>query len=224
MPDYAVQRRTMVDRQVRTFDVVDHRVIMAMEAVPREPFLPVSQRPFAYSDAEVVVKPPLPGRDPGRELMTPAAFARLLQLATIRPDEIVLDVGCATGYSAAVLARLANSVVALEADADLAAAAMTTLIDLGVDNAAVVTHPLHEGYPSEAPYDVIVLEGAVEEVPDALLRQLKDGGRLVAIVGHGLAASGRLFTRTGDEFGDRAAFNAPAPPLPGFQRRPAFAF
>ncbi len=130
----------------------------------------------------------------------------------------------ASGYSAAVLARLAGSVVALESDADLAAQASETLVELGIDNAAVVTGPLDAGYPSEGPYDVIVVGGAVEVVPEALLDQLKDGGRLVAVVGYGRAASATLFTRSGDDIGSRVAFDADVRPLPGFRKPKAFVF
>jgi len=223
VPDLAIPRRTMVDRQVRTYDVTDRRILAALGEVPREAFMPVGQRPFAYSDAELPVQPLL-APHLSRSLMGPGVFARLVQLADVQPTDIVLDVGCATGYSSAVLARLADSVVALETDDELAAAATMSLIDYGALNVAVVTGPLAEGYASEGPYDVIVLGGSVPQVPQALLGQLKDGGRLVAIVGTGGGAQAMLYLRTGADIAGRAAFNAPAPALPGFEQARSFAF
>ena len=156
--------------------------------------------------------------------MEPAPFARLLQIAEIGPDDIVLDAGCGTGYSAAILSRLASSVVALESDPALASAASETLLDLGIDNVAVVTGPIEGGYPSEGPFDVIVLEGAVETVPDALFDQLKEGGRLVGVVGFGRAAPAMVYTRTEGDIGGRSAFNAHVRPLPGFRKPREFVF
>ena len=161
---------------------------------------------------------------PPRHLIAPAVLARLVQAAQIAPTAIVLDVGAGTGYGAAVLSRLANSVVALEPDAELAAAATENLVAADVSNVAVLAEPLAAGFPAEAPYDAIVVEGAVDAVPEALLRQLKDGGRLVAMVGRGQAAAGTVFLRSGDAFGARTLFNAGAEPLPGFERSAGFVF
>jgi protein-L-isoaspartate(D-aspartate) O-methyltransferase len=223
MNDFTVARTRMVDSQLRTSDVTDRDVLAAMADAPRERFVPAAVAALAYIDDDVLVKAAT-GDSPARYLMEPAPFARLLQLAEIDATDVVLDIGCATGYSAAVLARLANAVVALESDAELAGLASETLIDLQIDNAAVVTGPLEAGYPSEGPYDAIIVEGAVETVPAALFDQLKAGGRLVAIVGYGRAAPAMVYTRTGGEIGGRAAFDAHARPLPGFRRPATFVF
>lgn len=216
--DFAAQRLKMVDGQLRTTDVTNAALLDAMLAVPRELFVPEGRRPLAYIDEDVRVDAQ------GRFLMEPSPFARLVQLADVRANDFVLDVGCATGYSAAVLSRLASSVVALECDAGLAASATSNLSTLGYDNVAVVEGALQDGYASEAPYDVIVVEGAVDFVPDALLAQLKDGGRLVAVVGSGHSAMARIYLRDGDTISDRRVFNAAVKPLPGFMREAAFSF
>ncbi len=223
MEDYAAARVKMVDSQLRTTDVTDYAVLAAMGEIPRERFVPARMRPLAYIDEDLLVKEATGGA-PARYLMEPAPFAGLVQLAEVAPSDIVLDIGCTTGYSTAVLARLANSVVALEADAELAALASRTLVDLGIANAPVVVGPLEDGYPSEGPYDVIFLGGAVEFVPDALFGQLKEGGRLVGVVGYGRAAAATMFTRTDSETGSRVAFNAHVRPLPGFAKPKAFVF
>jgi protein-L-isoaspartate(D-aspartate) O-methyltransferase len=223
MEDFTLSREKMVDSQLRTEDVTDYAILAAMGEIPRERFVPARLRPLAYIDGDIVVKDAA-GATPARCLMEPAPFARLLQVASIMPSDIVLDIACATGYSTAVLARLANSVVAVEEDAELAALASETLVDLGIANAAVVTGPIVEGYPSEGPYDVIVLGGAVEYVPETLFSQLKEGGRLVGVIGYGRAASATIFTRTEGEIGSRVAFNAHVCPLPGFAKPKVFVF
>jgi protein-L-isoaspartate(D-aspartate) O-methyltransferase len=223
MDDFAVSRAKMVDCQLRTEDVTDYAVLAAMGEIPREIFVSPRMRTLAYIDEDILLKESA-GSLLSRYLMEPSPFARLVQLGEVEPSDIVLDVGCVTGYSTAVLARLANSVVAIEMDAELAALASEKLADLGVANAAVVTGPLEEGFPSEGPYDVIFLGGAVEFVPEALLAQLKEGGRLVAVVGYRRAAAATLFRRTGGEIGSRAVFNAHLRPLPGFARPKSFVF
>ncbi len=223
MDDFTTARTKMVDNQLRTQSVTDYDVLAAMSAVPREAFLPPAMRPLAYIDSDLLVS--AAGSDgPSRYMMEPAPLARLVQLAELAPSDVVLVVGCGTGYSAAVLARLANSVVALEQDAELAARASETLTALEVDTVAVVTGSLEAGYPSEAPYDVIFVDGAVEVVPPALTEQLKDGGRLVAVVGYGRSAAATLFRRSGGDIGSRVAFDADIQPLPGFRRPKAFVF
>lgn len=221
--DYSGQRLRMVDGQLRTTDVTSPAVLEAMLSVAREEFLDASKRPLAYIDEDLVVLPA--GRDsPVRYLMEPSPFAKLIQLAEIDPSDFVLDVGCSTGYSAAVLSRLASSVVALESDGTLADAAAANLTRLGHDNVAVVRGALEQGYAAEAPYDVIFLGGSVQFVPDALLAQLKEGGRLVAVEGSGNAGRARLYLRSGDTVAARNAFNCAIKPLPGFERAPAFEF
>lgn len=222
MTDYSLARRTMVDRQIRTADVTDRRILRAIGEVPRELFSPVELRPLAYSDADLLLTKP--GSGQGRYLVEPTILARLIQLADIGEDDIVLDVGCGTGYSSAVLSLIANSVVALEEIDDLAEAATETLLELDIGNVAVLTGPLAEGFASEGPYDVIVMAAAVEEVPPALLDQLKKGGRLVTIVGQGPSGMATLFHRNGGEVSRRSAFSAPAPSLPGFAKPKTFQF
>jgi protein-L-isoaspartate(D-aspartate) O-methyltransferase len=218
MTDFAAARRNMVDGQVRTADVTDRRIIAAMEEVPRERFLPPDLTGLAYLDLDVPV-----GEGAGaRRLLKPMVFAKLLQAAELSGTDSVLDVGCATGYGAAVLARVAGHVVALEQDAALAKAATAALAD--EPNVSVASVPLIEGWPPGAPYDLILLEGAAEQVPPALLRQLRDGGRLLGVVGTGPAAKAMLYRRSGDDIGVRTIFDATAATLPGFVTPLEFAF
>ena len=220
MMDYADARTMMVDTQIRTESVTDYNVIRAMGEVPRERFVPARAKPFAYTDADIVVK------EDGhrRGMMRPATLARLIQAAEIAPSDFVLVIGSASGYSAAVIAGLATSVIALESDEELAGEASSTLMDLGVGNVAGVTGPLDAGYASEGPYDVIFLDGSVEAVPDGLFAQLKEEGRLVAIIGHGRASPAMVFTKTDDDIGSLPVFDAFAPPLPGFAKPKVFVF
>jgi protein-L-isoaspartate(D-aspartate) O-methyltransferase len=190
--------------------------------VPREAFVRPSMRQLAYIDEDILIAG---DRDDGaRYLMEPSPFAKLVQLAQITPGDTLLDVGSGTGYSAAVLSRLAASVIALESDPQLAETARSTLAALGCDNVEVVTGPLREGYAARAPYDVIILEGCVELLPEALLTQLGEGGRLAAVEGSGNAGVARVYVKTGGVVSGRGAFNAAVKPLPGFDRTPAFEF
>ncbi len=223
MSDFTVARTKMVDNQLRTQGVNDYAVLAAMGAVPRELFLPPASRALAYIDSDLPLTTAGPDSPP-RYMMEPAPLARLMQLAEVGKADVVLVVGCGSGYSAAVLARLANSVVALEQDPELAGQASETLTELEVDNVAVVTGSLDAGYPSEAPYDVIFVDGAVEVVPAALTDQLKDGGRLVAVVGYGRSAAATIFRRSGDDIGSRVVFDADVQSLPGFRKAKAFVF
>jgi protein-L-isoaspartate(D-aspartate) O-methyltransferase len=222
MTDFAAQRTKMVESQIRTEDVTDYRVLAAMGAVPRERFVPENLRTLAYIDEDLLLT--VRGATPARYLMKPASFARLVQTAEIVEGDRVLDIGCATGYGAAVLARLAAVVVALESDASLAVIATATLRELGVANAVVVTGPFETGSGREAPYDVILIEGAVEIVPEALFALLREGGRLLAVIGYGRSAMATVYTKTEGEVGRRPAFDAYVRPLPGFERPKAFVF
>lgn len=223
MTDFASARQTMVDTQVRTEGVTDHDVLRAMSNIPREKFLPPRSRPFAFIDDDIEVKAESDGGT-ARYMVRAAPFARMLQAADINQSDFAMVVGCPTGYMAAILARLASSVIVLESDEELAEKASETLIDLGIDNVAVVTGPLEEGYPSEAPYDVILLGGSVQVIPQPLFEQLKEGGRLVAVVGYGRAAQAMVHTRTDDDFGGRSVFDVHLPPLPGFRKPKSFVF
>ncbi len=216
--DYAAARHAMVESQIRTNRVVDPAIVAALGEVPREAFVAAQLRTVAYVDEAV----PL---GQGRYLMEPLAFASLLQAAEIRPSDVVLDVGCGTGYSSAILARLAATVVAVEDVVDFAREANRLFAELSVLNAAVMESRLIDGCPKQAPYDVIVIEGGVEDVPEALLNQLGDGGRLVCIVlGAGGFGKGTLFTRVGATTTRRNVFDAGSPLLPGFKRAPSFVF
>jgi protein-L-isoaspartate(D-aspartate) O-methyltransferase len=220
MIDFAAARRIMVDSQVRTSDVTDARVVAAMLAVPRERFLPAEQADLAYVDCDIAATTPEAGK-PMRRLLKPMVLAKLIQAAEIRDGDHVLDVGCAAGYSSAVLAQLARSVVALEQDDALAERARANLQALGV---SVVNGPLADGWLPQAPYDVILLNGASEIEPKTLLRQLKPGGRLVGVRGRGPAGKAMLYCSIGGESGGRPIFDASAALLPGFAEPAAFVF
>jgi protein-L-isoaspartate(D-aspartate) O-methyltransferase len=218
MTDFATARRNMVDGQVRTTNVTDLRVIAAMLEVPRETFVAPANAALAYLDLDVPV-----GEGAGaRRLLKPQVVAKLLQAADLAATDRVLDVGCATGYGAALLARIAAQVVALEQDPALAQTARAALA--GLPNVSVQSGTLSEGWPQGGPYGAIVLEGATEVAPQALFRQLKDGGRLVCVLGSGPGAKGVVYRRSGEETGGRAVFDAAAPLLPGFVRPLEFAF
>jgi len=219
MIDFEQARKAMVDNQLRTSAITDRRLLGAMGSVPRERFVPETRQSLAYIDEQHVYPGPL-----GRALAPAAPFARLVQLAAISEADTVLDVGCTTGYSSTVLAALAARVVALEAEPALADAARANLSALGVANAEVVTGPLEAGAPQRGPYDAIVLEGAVAQVPDALLRQLREGGRLVAyVLTRGIAVA-NVFVRSGDDFQPRAEFDAAVPLLTRQAPREEFVF
>ncbi len=221
MVDFAAARRMMVDGQVRTADVTDPRLLAALFELPRERFVPERGAALAYLDQDVPVAEPGPQ---ARRLLKPMVLAKLIQLAEIEPADRVLDVGCTTGYSTAVLAQLAGQVIGLEQDAGLARRAQDELARLGTANAKVVVGPLVAGWPAEGPYDVIVVTGSTEVVPDALLRQLKDGGRLVCVLGRGPGGKAMLYRAVGGAVSGRPAFDAAAPLLPGFAKPQSFVF
>lgn len=222
MVDFAKARATMVDCQIRTVDVTDYDVLSAFQTVPREVFVPEAQKALAYIDGDVLVS--APGAPP-RYVMEPGSLARLVQLADIAATDRVLDIGTSTGYSAAIIASLAASVVALESDETLAAQARSNLAALGILNAEVVVGPLESGYAAKAPYDVILIEGSIEELPALLCAQLSEAGRIVAVAGaNGLAAKAMIYTRSGKDVSGRAVFNTHVQPLPGFAKPKAFVF
>ena len=226
MTNFAALRKTMVDGQVRTSDVTDRAIIDALMQVPRERFVPASQAGLAYLDCDLSLSEASAGQagSSGRHLLKPMVLAKMIQAAEINAGDHVLEVGCATGYASAVLARLGHAVVALEQDSALAAQAAAVLPEIGTSNVTVVTGPLMEGWTALGPYDVIFLNGAVESVPEALLEQLKDGGRLVGIVGRGPYSKAMLFRSTGQGASGRPIFDASAPLLPGLGKQPAFVF
>jgi protein-L-isoaspartate(D-aspartate) O-methyltransferase len=215
MSDFATRRVMMVDTQVRPSDVTKFPIIDAMLTVPREVYVPRDRREAAYVGEHVAIAP-------GRVMLDPRTLAKLLDALDIQPDELVLDLGCGLGYSAAVLARLAHTVVAVEEDAALAAEAQRTLSDEGVDNAVVVGGALAAGAARHGPYDVITLQGAVEVVPEALTAQLKDGGRIAAIFMDGPLGTARIGLRRDGRMVWRNVFNATAPVLPGFEKGRGF--
>lgn len=217
MIDFAAARRHMVDGQVRTADVTDLRILSAMQEIPREHFVPPASADIAYLDFDLPV-----GEGGSRRLIKPMVLAKLIHAAEIASTDRVLDVGCATGYGAAVLSHVAGAVVALEQDAGLAQAARTALA--GSANVSVVSGSLTAGWPQGGPYDVIILEGATEIAPQAYLSQLKEGGRLACVLGSGPGAKAMIYYRSGDELGGRPVFDANAALLPGFAKIPVFAF
>jgi protein-L-isoaspartate(D-aspartate) O-methyltransferase len=176
--DFQDLRTKMVDNQIRTTDVTDLRVIDAFLTVPREVFVPANRQVLAYIDEDQLLEGE--GTAP-RYLMEPSPFAKLIQLAKVNKNDVVLDIGCGTGYSSAILSELAGSVIGLESDSSLSAIAAARLQELSHDNVVIVSGDLKAGYPSEAPYDVIFIEGAVDFVPEVLFNQLKEGGRLIAV-------------------------------------------
>jgi protein-L-isoaspartate(D-aspartate) O-methyltransferase len=217
MFDTAAARRMMVDGQVRTADVTNAELIAAMLAVPREAFVPPALAGQAYSDGDIAL-------GPGRALLKPMVLAKLIQAANLGAGDRVLDVACGTGYSSAVLSHMVGSVVALEDDATLARRAREALAAGNAAAVEVVTGPLTAGWPAGAPYDLILLNGATEIVPDMLGRQLKPNGRLACIFGHAPAAKGMLFRMVEGQLVGRSIFDAAAPVLPGFAAAPAFVF
>jgi protein-L-isoaspartate(D-aspartate) O-methyltransferase len=218
MTDYATMRAHMVEGQILPSKVTDPRLIGALYEVPREQFVTPGRRSVAYVDEDLEMAP-------GRFIMEPVVLARLLQAAAPGPDDVALDIGCGTGYATALLARLAGTAVGIESDANLATRAGEILTTLEIDNAVVVERPLADGYAEQAPYDVILLDGAVAEVPQAIVAQLAEGGRMLAVIdpGGGLGAA-TLFVRVGGVIGHRTIFDAAVEPLPGFAARPRFAF
>jgi len=217
MFDTAAARRMMVDGQVRTANVTNLDVIAAMLAVPRELFVPPPVAEQAYVDSDIAI-------GSGRVLIKPMVLARLVQAAQVGPGDHVLVVGCGTGYSAAVLSRIAGAVVALEEDPVLARRAQDALAAAGASQVTVVTGPLTAGWPAAAPYDLILFDGATEIPPDPLGRQLKPDGRIACVFGRAPAGKGTIYRLSEGHLVGRTVFDAVAPVLPGFVAPQAFVF
>lgn len=217
----------MVDNQIRPNRVTSPTLLQAFLDIPRELFVPEQARGVAYVDEDIPLLPNQPGRQgqAGRWLMEPMVFARLLQAAEIDKSEVVLDIGCGTGYGAAVLSRLAATVVAVESDARLYEAAAANLEKLRVDNVALIADDFRKGCPAQAPYGVIVFEGAISRIPDEIGNQLAEGGRLVAVLRDGPGMGKAILAlRRGGRLSHRVLFDAGTPYLPGFTPEPSFVF
>ncbi len=218
MSDYDAMRARMVACQIRPNKVADPRLLDAMARVPREHFVPEARRSVAYVDDDIEIAG-------GRHLMAPAVFARLVAETPVNEGDTVLDIGCAAGYSTAVLGLVAGAAIGIEPDATLAAEANDRLVALGIDNAVVVNRALEDGYPEQAPYDAILFSGAIGAVPDGLSEQLAEGGRLVAVLRRpGAAGTAVRWLKTHGAVSRRTLFEAVAAPLPGFERRAGFVF
>lgn len=215
MSDFAARRVMMVDNQIRPSDVTKYPVIAAMLAVPREAYVPADRQEAAYMGENLPLAP-------GRVVLDPRTLAKMLDALNIQGDELVLDVGAGLGYSAALIARMAQAVVAVEQE-PLAAEAQAALGEQRVDNVAVVAGPLDGGAAKHAPYDVICIEGGIEVLPEALAAQLKPGGRIGGLFMQDELGTVRIGTKTADGIVWRDAFNAAAPVLPGFGRKQEFA-
>jgi protein-L-isoaspartate(D-aspartate) O-methyltransferase len=220
MSGFSTARQKMVDGQVRPSDVTDIRILDAMLTVPREAFVPENRRALAYLDLNLDISE---GGSAKRFLIQPAVSAKMLQAADIKNTDNVLVAGCATGYTAALVARIAPRVTATETDAEHAAMARNVLAQLGQNVTFRAAAPA-DGDPANAPYDVIVLDGATEIVPDRLYGQLAEGGRLVGIFAITQPPRARIVTRYHGDFGNRSLFDASVPVLPGLERLPAFVF
>jgi protein-L-isoaspartate(D-aspartate) O-methyltransferase len=220
MIDFTQARRIMVDGQLRTFDVNDLPLLDAMDTVPRELFVLPGREDLAYMDQDILVS----DGSERRFMLSPMILGRMIQALGIDAGEKVLDVACGRGYASAVFHRLGAQVTALEADEALAATAKQSLAAAGAGAVAVVTGALDQGFPGSAPYDAILINGAVEVRPEGLLQQLAEGGRLVCVKGRGRAARATLYVRSGDAIGERSLFEAAAPLLGPFVQVPGFTF
>ena len=215
MTDYKARRTMMVDTQVRPSDVTKFPIIDAMLNVPREDFVPASLREAAYIGENIAL-------GANCVMLEPRTLAKMLDALSIEPDHVVLDLGCGLGYSTAILAKMAEFVVAVEEDADYATQAQNILSESGVDNAAVMQGSLRDGAAKSAPYDIVMIQGAVEVVPDAILAQLCDGGRIACIFAEGALGVVRIGHKIDGALNWRYAFNAGAPVLSGFHKEAGF--
>lgn len=216
MPDFAARRTLMVDTQVRPSDVTKFPIIDAMLSVRRELFVPSEQVEAAYVSENIQIAP-------GRVILEPRTFAKMLDALGIASEDLVLDIGVGFGYSSAVIARMAEAVVAVEEDEALASEAQSVLAEEGFDSVVLHVGPLTEGAADHGPYDVIMVQGGVEEVPKALFDQLKEGGRIGCVFMEGQLGVVRIGHKIDGDVSWRFAFNASAPVLEGFERRAAFA-
>ena len=221
MTNFETLRQRMVDSQIRVNDVADHGLIEAFSKTPRELFVPSGQKPFAYGDRDIPIGA---GENGERFLLSPMVLAKIIQALQIGAASVVLDIGCGSGYSTAILAQLAGSVVAVEQEESLVSTAEANLQTLGFDNAAILQGKLVDGLAGEGPFDAILISGGVEEVPEALKQQLNDRGRLVAVVMSGRTGQARLYERVASQISERALFDASAPILPGFRKAREFVF
>lgn len=217
MTDFSARRTMMVDTQVRPSDVTKFPIIDAMLSVKREDFVPAQKREAAYMGENLAL-------GSGRVLLEPRTLAKLLDALDINQDELVLDIGAAYGYSAAVVASMAVAVVALEEDADMARDAEEGLMSAGIDNVIVHTGPLSEGAAEHGPYDVILIQGGIGEVPDLIIDQLKEGGRIGCLFMDGVLGEVRIGYKLDGRVNWRRSFNAAAPVLGGFEKHVAFQF
>lgn len=215
MPDYQSRRTMMVDTQVRPSDVTKFPIIDAMLQVSRENFVPTGQREAAYMDGNLDLATQ-------RVVFEPRTFAKMLDALDIQPDELVLDIGTGLGYSAAIIAKLAEAVVAVEADEDMANEAQASLAEAGIDNAVVLNNELASGAAKHGPYNVITIQGAVEYVPQGLLDQLQDGGRIACLFMEDALGVMRIGQKNGAHITWRFVCNAGAPILPGFEKNREF--
>ncbi len=215
MFDFAAARDHMVESQVRTNDVTDPAIQKALRQIPRERFMPAEKSPMAYSDANVAI-------GDGRYMLRPRDFSKMLQAANIKPTDVVLDIACARGYSCAVLAQLAETVIGLESTQEAVDMATELLANNNIMNAVVVKGDLKGGASDHGPFDVIFVNGAVAELPKSWLDQLASGGRLVVVQPDGPVGQARIYTRVGDNRGARIAFDAQIPLLPGFEAKAEF--
>ena len=215
MTDFSDRRTKMVDHQVRTADVTKYPILDALLAVPREAFVPAAMREYAYVGENVELAP-------GRVLLEPRTLAKMMDELNITPSELVLDIGSGLGYSAAVIGRNAEAVIAVEEDQAMATEAESTLSSQGVDNVVVVNAPLVEGAPKHGPYDVITVQGGIEVLPQALEAQLKDGGRIACLFMDGDLGRVMIGYKSDGRISWRFAFNATAPVLPGFEKVASF--
>ncbi|MEM9584983.1 MAG: protein-L-isoaspartate O-methyltransferase [Pseudomonadota bacterium] len=215
MIDFATNRTMMVDTQVRPSDVTKFPIIDAMLSIRREVLVPATRRDVAYADTNISI-------GPSRVILEPRSLGKMLDVLDVQSSDMALVIGAAYGYSSAVLARMCETVIAVESDADIASAAETALLEQGADNVVVLEGELSAGAAKHGPYDVILIEGAVERVPDALEHQLKEGGRIVAIFAGDAAGECRLGIKADGRVNWRLAFHAGAPIMPGFEAEKTF--